>query len=227
MTVGIYKLDFQHEGAIYIGQSRNIEERYLQHIYSFNSRAASKKLQSAFDQHGRPALVILLECDDDDDMDQLENCAIELYDSVSNGLNTKYSSRGDYISLYGELNGRAKYSNSQIIEVMNLLILPNSLSLKKISQLTGVGIGMVRDISCCNSHRWLEREFPSEYAQLKALVGKRSSRYYKKIKSPTGDIHTVENLSNFCRKYNLDTGNVSRLLRGIRRSYNGWKLVED
>lgn len=227
MTIGIYKLVFNKEKPnIYIGQSRNIEERYIQHIIGMRRGSSSKKLVEAFRMCGVPELEILLECEPYE-LDAAENDAILIYNSVKEGLNTQYKALGAHISLPGELNGRAKYSNSQILDCLLLLISSQDLSLQQIANITGVGRGMVVDISCLNSHKWLEQEYPEEYASLKALKGKRKSRFYFKIKSPDGIIYSVEHLSRFCKEHNLDTGNISRVLRGVRNSYRGWQCVKD
>lgn len=228
MTVGIYQLKFdKEEPNIYIGQSRNIEERYKQHLIALRTGNAASKLQNTYNTCGKlPSLDIILECSEDL-LDASENEAIEIFDAVEKGLNTKHFARGCHISLYGDLNGRSKYSNSQIIDCLMLLISSRDLTLQQISNMTGVGKGMVTDVSCLNSHSWLENEYPQEYAILKELKGKRKSRFYSKIKSPTGAIYEVKHLSNFCREHSLDTGNLSRLLRGTLQKYKGWVRAED
>lgn len=228
MTIGIYKLTFNKEKPnIYIGQSCNIEERYSQHIIGMRNGSSSKKLVDAFKLCGKPSLDIILECEKHE-LDAAENDAILIYDAVTSGLNTQYRARGEHISLPGELNGRSKYSNSQIVDCLFLLISDKNLTLQSIADITGVGRGIVVDISCLNSHKWLEREYPEQYAKLKALKGKRQTRFYYKIKSPDGTIYSVEHLSKFCKEHGIaDTGNMSRVLRGIRNSYNGWVCIKD
>lgn len=128
--------------------------------------------------------------------------------------------------LFGDSNGRAKYSNSQIIDCFNLLISTDNLSLQEIADLTGVSRGMVTDISCCNSHGWLKRAFPDEYKYLESIKGKRQSRFYYPVKSPSGEVIVVTKLTDFCNEYGLDSGNASKLLRGVKNTYKGWTVVK-
>lgn len=44
------------------------------------------------------------------------------------------------------------------------------------------------------------------------------------IVSPNGEIMTIKNMAEHCRKYNLNTGNMNSMVKGNRPSCQGWKL---
>jgi hypothetical protein len=48
---------------------------------------------------------------------------------------------------------------------------------------------------------------------------------YPPILSPEGIVYTIDNLSEFCRVYNLQTSNLRKVLNGARISHKGWVLA--
>lgn len=60
---------------------------------------------------------------------------------------------------------------------------------------------------------------------LHALSNGIHSVKYKKCRlvSPTGEVFIVDNLSEFCRKHNLQQPNLHKVLAGIRKSHKNWK----
>lgn len=224
MTIGIYKLTFPNTESIYIGQSANIEIRYRQHISCLKNRKAAKKLQKAYDTYGIPNFTIIKECAIEE-LDTIENEYINIFNSVSLGFNTHQVFEGIRISQYGDLNGRSKHTNSQIIQAFFMLISEEDLTHQEISNVTGVSRAMVVDIAIGHSHKWLDQKFPEEYKYLLSLIGRRKARFYYKIKSPDGKIYEVKHASLFGREHGLNSGNLSRLLNGKCKSHKGWTPV--
>lgn len=65
MTTGIYLLIFD-TGDTYVGQARNIEDRYDQHINNMRQGKAAAKMQIAYDASANlPDIDILIECHED------------------------------------------------------------------------------------------------------------------------------------------------------------------
>jgi predicted GIY-YIG superfamily endonuclease len=52
MTIGIYRLIFPNTDKCYIGQSVNIERRYLQHLRDMEKGTAARKMQHAYSIYG-------------------------------------------------------------------------------------------------------------------------------------------------------------------------------
>lgn len=222
MTTGIYKLGFSNTDKVYIGQATNIEARYKRHLSSLKLRTASCKLQYAYDTYGDPLLEILVECAVQE-LDQLEIEAISIYNSHSNGFN---STDG------GSIPNRAasKYSKEELYHVLCLLGV-EGLSLKQISDDTGVSIRVVSHISNLESHLWLKDDYPEEYAKMKHIhdnVGRNSAYMtgirYPTIYSPEGIPYSVKHVSNFAIEHGLLQPKLYEVLKGTRSHHLGWHL---
>jgi group I intron endonuclease len=165
MTCGIYVLKFSGTDKVYIGMSDNIERRWSGHKHNLTKGTCSPKLQEAFNTYGLPILEVLCECNKEE-LDQLEREAIQIYDSIANGFNSRDGGAiGGGIGISGENNGRSKYSNEQIENAFQLLITTN-LTYKEISSITKVSLQAVGHIACGSGHKWLANKYPDEYNKL-------------------------------------------------------------
>jgi len=242
MTIGIYRLIFNGTDKTYIGQSVRIEVRYLEHLRSIKNGSANTKLLEANKLYGKPELDIILECPIEE-LDTLEDEAIEIFNSVDNGFNVyRYSNQvPEYTNELGY--GNNKYSQDQIINVFNLLVDKPELSYKSISDITNVPVDTITTISNLKQHTWLSEEFPVKYGQLKQLLGTRikSSRNivsdklsakaqgitYPLLFDPYGNSYIVENAYKFAREHNLAGNHLTEVLNGHRKSHKGWKICQD
>lgn len=231
MTIGIYKLIFKGTDKIYIGQSLNIETRYVQHLNLMKLGKSSKALNTAYIEYGIPTYEILIECNEDE-LDSLEDSAIEVYNSVNNGFNTCHSAGGK-TKLSGELHGRSGYSNQQIYEAFKLIIYDLSKNFQDISNITGVSKSVISGIASTQQHKWLKTEYPEEYSKLEYIYsnevrskgtkrGTKVGSYY--LVSPEGVVHLITNASQFAKEHGLHKGNLGMLKTGERKSHKGWKL---
>lgn len=235
MTIGIYKLNFKNTSKCYIGQSNNIELRYISHCTALKAGKASQKLQYAYNKYGIPTLEILLECSIEE-LDENEDLAIEIFNSVEDGFNTRYCS-GHRTQLKGELAGNSKYSNELIINVFKELVFTNKTH-KEIQETWGISRGAIADISRGSTHLWLKDVFPEEYAileykkkvrrtdSIRRSKGGAKSGKYPLVISPEGIQYEVVHLRQFCREHNLTHGAFGEMLRGTKASYKGWKVLD-
>jgi len=228
MTCGIYILRFNGTDRVYIGQSLDIEDRFIKHKSAFKRSVAAPKLQKAFDQYGLPNLEILLECKSSE-LNTSENDAISIFDAVDNGFNTLREAGNPL--LFGERVGTAKYSNEQYISVLRLLVQKNpTLSKREIEQITGISIYTIRHIAALESHCWLAEVCPDYYAELICIKQQQpyyTGKQYPPIMSPNGTIHTVTHVSNFAREHDLLQPKLTEVLKGTRNHHKGWTLVQD
>ncbi len=165
MTCGIYILKFKGTDKVYIGMSDNIERRWSGHKYSLTKGKCSEKLLQAFTTYGEPTLEILCECSKSE-LDSLEKEAIQIYDSITNGFNSRDGGAvGAGISISGEGNGRSKYTNEQIEECFKLLC-TTDMTHKEISEQTKVSAQAISHISCGSGHKWLATKYPVEHHNL-------------------------------------------------------------
>lgn len=227
MTIGIYILKFIGTNKVYIGQSKRIEERFTKHKYLLVNNKAAYKLQEAYKNYGLPILEILLECSEEE-LSDMENEAIEIFDSVNNGFNIRTSAETG-ANRYGITHPNSKYSEDQILVVLRLLT-DQDQTFKAISEKTQVDISTIRDISKGKAHRWLKNIVPEEYTYAMSLKCSRPSSNALKYKVKTvpkmyHSIHgtyEIDNISEFCRIYNLNKSHISGVLSGKRKSHLGW-----
>lgn len=173
MTCGIYSLNFTGTDKIYIGQSVNIETRFISHTSALKHSKSASKLQDAFNTYGLPECKILLECTKEE-LDENENAAIIIFNSCIDGLNTlDTAGASPKYNACGEDHVSSKHSNAQIEEIFKLIIYSNK-TLRWISDTTGISYPIVRSISCGNRHEWLKVKYPEEYEVMLSKVGKRN-----------------------------------------------------
>ena len=228
MSCGIYILRFKDTDKAYIGQSSNIEARFTNHIWSFNTGNASKKLQNAFKEYGTPVMEIILECDTHE-LDAAEVEAIEIWDSIENGFNTCVGG-GAFPVLSGENHPNAKYNKEQIIYIFTNLTSDAPSTHTELSKLTGVDVSTISHVSTGQTHRWLEEIYGEVYLKFinrpkKVRDAKSLRKNYPQIINKEGDIHTVENTHTFAKEHGLDQGNLHKLLTGKSKTCKGWKIL--
>lgn len=64
MTSGIYKLEFR-SGNTYIGKSVDVNERFKDHMRSFEKKKAAAKMQAEYDRWGAPEMTVIIEAHPD------------------------------------------------------------------------------------------------------------------------------------------------------------------
>ena len=232
MTCGIYMLHFNNTNMVYIGQGTNVEVRYSTHISKMRRGVSAKKLQEAYNTFGEPTLEIILECVEEE-LDTMENQAIEIFNTVDTGFNSCYVAGGG-CSLKGEDAGNSRFSNIEIISVFKFLVYNQNLSSKDISIYTGVSKSTIDAISCLRIHKWLKDSYPEEYILLEnrlniSKLGKNKTLkergiVYPRLISPTGIYYIVENTSQFAKDHKLNNGHLVQVLKGQEKQHKGWKL---
>jgi predicted GIY-YIG superfamily endonuclease len=232
MTIGIYILKFEGTNKVYIGQSVNIEGRYISHKTSLKCGNSPKKLQEAYNVFGTPSMEILVECTKDE-LNINEEEAIGIFNSANDGFNTM-KSYGYSSELFGENCGNSKYTNEEVYKVFIYLIEHQELTHKDIMEKTGVSRGVISDISMCDGHKWLKEAFPDKYKTLEYLHENRrklrrtaASRgiEYPEVMSPEGNKYKIDSVRGFAREHGLNPNAFGRVLRGQNNSHKGWRLA--
>lgn len=241
MTIGIYRLVFPNTNKVYVGQSVNIEKRFLQHLHNMRNNLANYKLNEAYKVYGKPTLDILVECRIDE-LDECEDESIEIFNSVNNGFNIYSYANQVPSSNKGADAANSKYSKLQILEVFELLVHHTELSSLQIEKITKVSSSVISKISCGTLHTWLKEEYPDKYVVLLDLVGARSKArtivsdklsaksqgiHYPSIMDTLGNKYIVENAYRFAREHNLAGNHLTEVLNGHRKSHKGWVLCPD
>lgn len=233
MTVGIYKLSFGPK--VYIGQSKNIEARYLDHLRDLKANISSKKLNEAFVQYGYPILEILLEvCEEE--LNAAEKEAILIYDSYNNGLNATTGGDCSNICNSGEYSYYATTTNLIYEKILDYLV-DTDYRDKTIADLVGVSNRVVQNIRLLHSNKWLKSKYPEKYAILeykyktetKGKLNKGLPNILKKypdIKSPDGEVFKITTtLADFAREHNLTYVHLHNVINSTAKSHKGWVLA--
>lgn len=228
MTCGIYRLVFRGTSKVYVGQSKNIEARYLDHISGFNKGIGSIKLLNAVALYGLPILDILVECGENE-LDSNENESIEIWDSYNNGFNSRNTATGGGRGSYGELNGRSKYSNEAIENAFLLLV--GGMSGQSISEICNINLSTVHALSRGENHKWLKTKYADKYDSLMSSKGSKQGSaesrgiVYPDIMNKAGEIYKVSNVRQFALSHGLDRGALNKVLNRKALSTGGWRLV--
>lgn len=232
MTCGIYKMSFKGTTKVYIGQSSNIEQRIVTHTFNFKLGKQSKKLQEAWETYGPPEFNVLAECSLDE-LDDLENEAIEIFDSINAGFNT-LEKAGDIPVYRGSAHGRSLYTNEQIINTMLYIVDNPKIQLKKVAENTGVKLSVIYMIACGKNHTWLRELYPEQYEKMLVLSGTRRltcqtatnmGRKWPIVVSPEGTLFTIENIKAFAREHGLNDSSLGAVLHGKYKQHKGWRLA--
>lgn len=229
MTTGIYLLKFM-DGSVYVGQSKNIERRYLQHINKLkNNSHVNIKLTKKYLELGIPKLEILLECSELE-LDKNETEAIEIYDSLNNGLNMSPAA-GQFPVLLGEKNPFSKYKDDDLILIVEYLVANINTPLKILASNLGIHYSTIKNIANGSSHAWLAEKIPELYATLISHKGKRAintiggrGKTYM-VKDPNGRVYSVSSIAEFSRNHDLNAGAFGQVLRGQTKQHKGWTLA--
>lgn len=233
MLTGIYILRFKGTDKVYVGKATSIMTRYTAHKNQLSNKTHTKKMNNAFELYGYPSVEVLLECSIEE-LNENENLAIDIFNSVENGFNTLTTAEEmpDGSNNYGELNSRAKYSNAQVLIAVDLM-LANTHTLQEVSTISGINYSTILLIASGHQHKWVEKEYPEKYALLMKLKGTRMKESksakgrgitYPILLDPEGNEHNVDNVKVFAEKYGLNKGHLGQVLLGKEPQHKKWKL---
>lgn len=119
---------------------------------------------------------------------------------------------------------KASYSKDKIEEVFKLLLV-GTMTQKEISEITGISIPIVGNISSGARHLWLKDKYPEDYETLMSMKGNRLLK--KEVTLIKGDIvENVTNITKFAKKYNINVSGISELISNKVKASNGWSVLK-
>lgn len=224
MTCGIYSLNFKGTDKIYIGLSINIEGGYRKHTCALRKNQAPQKLQEAYNLYGMPTYEVLIE-DVETNLENLEKEAIEVFDAIDNGFNSRDGGAvGASLTIRGEKNGRAKYTDEIYINIF-FDILNTKDTYIDIAKKYGVSTQIVDHIALGISHSaWLSRLFPEEYSRLPQAVLNRRKIELEIINIKTKEERTIYSLLDFSKESGIPKATLSGLKTGALKNARDWVL---
>lgn len=226
MTIGIYALYWEEQDLVYIGQSQNIEARFKEHLNKMGKGTHTNyKVQNSYNLYGKPELVILEEAIIDK-LNDLEILWTKEFDSINNGLNIIEAGQVGW----GVNSNASKYTKWQVLKVFSLLTSGKFISAKVIATRIKVKLNLVSSIGSGESHKWLADTYPERYSLLltrraESLVCT-ANKEVMLILDPAGIVHEVTNISQFARQHGLDAINLTRVLRGTRKTHKKWRVPD-
>ncbi len=237
MTIGIYCLTFYSTNKVYVGQSIDIERRYKEHLQKLKNNTHTVKLLNAYTTYGVPSIKILCICSKES-LNMYEDIFIQYYNSSTEGFNhLEKSTDLPTPNNSGTLHGLSKYSEDQIVKVLDLLIEKPFIRYIKISNITGVGYQAVGNIAALNEHTWLKKVYPEKYKILEELKGTRTKNIpvntaedrgikYPAVISPNGEIFdNILNVSKFMKDHGITSRRFYDLLNRKETKIMGWVLA--
>ena len=201
----IYKLNFAN-GDFYIGQTAHINTRIKHHLNNYGK--GSPKLENAFLNSEYIGYDILEVCDQSS-IDSKEMYWITELKPVLNTL------PGGKV-LRGINHPRSKYTEGQILEVIDLL-LNSQASYQDISVLTDVPISTVRDICFLRSHLWATEDKVKQMNKARQIREKLWIVY-----SPDNTRYEITCAVAFAKAHSLPTGFINRLFSSKKGYSQGW-----
>ena len=188
------------------------------------------KVQNAYNLYGIPRLAILEECSIPE-LNDKEIFWTKEFNSINAGLNIVEAGEVGW----GVNSNASKYTKRQILKVFAVLY--NTFnSAEQIASRCGVPTSFVHTISKGDSHKWLEDEYPQQFAKMRKIAESRVRQKFSSdiiyiknnivyLKSPTGEIVKIDtSIREFCRKHNLNSGPMSEVIKGQRNQNKGWTL---
>lgn len=228
MTVGIYAIYFTNIDKIYVGQSQQIEQRFIAHKSLFSRGHYNYKMANAYYKDPNPEYIILEVCSISN-LNELEIHYINEFDSITSGLNIQY---GGESGRPGFGNGKCKYTREELELAFNLLTDPK-LTKAEISKLSGIPIYTITSIISGDRHIWLHEYYPKISEQIKCnkfnrFKNAQENRFKTRVTllDPEGNEHICHNIAEFARMHRLNTGHLSAVVRQHESQHKGWKLKD-
>lgn len=228
-NTGIYALFWWRSGAVYIGQSTDLNKRKYTHLHNLKENIHSNfKVQNEYNLNGLPEFIVIERCESSW-LNRLE----DLWQKEFQSLGSLDIVKAGDCRASGLTNPRSKYSRGQLISVFRKARNPK-LTSKEISEITNVSLATVDDIRSGRSHIWLRESFPYSWSTIEGTRAERLKIGYTKsaaklgktvvLISPANIEYIVTNLSAFAKEHKLDASDLSRVVSGRYKHTKGYYL---
>ena len=222
---GIYKLEFS-DGSYYVGQATNLVKREQDHISALkNGTHFNRNVQSKYSKlNSFPTFLVVCYCE----IGLLNSKETELID-LNDSMCMNIMAGGK--STYGEAHPCSKYSTEEVINAFNMLLAAPGVLHQEVADIVGIHVGTVHDISAGRGRAYteLKKLYPEAYAR---LLGRKADNtrgknttVFRHVNGEEVTLLTGE-YSEFCRKNGIHMSNMSKVIKGSRKSTGGWYLVE-
>ena len=228
MTIGIYAIYFAKIGKIYIGQSQNIEQRFISHKSLFKAIHYNYKLADAYLKDNNPEYNILLECKISE-LNDNEISLINEFNSIKEGLNIL---EGGNAGVPGYCSARCNNTREELEHAFQLLS-RKDLTKSEISVLSNVNLATLSNIVSKLRHTWLHEYYPEISKEVLANKYNRFQNAQENrfgtdciLISPEGNEYHCNNRNKFAKEHNLNSGHLGAVIRKQEKQHKGWTLKE-
>jgi len=224
-NIGIYKLEFIDK-TYYIGQSLNLKSRLKDHYRMLlDGNHHSYKVQNAYIRTGTLPIHSIIQYCEVSELDAIETKYIKLDDPLC--LNIK----GGGDSNHGINAPTAKYLTSDIETAFFILVDNPGVKHSYVADFVGIDINTVHDISAGRGRVYTElsKIYPEKYSKLlsiKAHNTRGKNTVVLRYVDGTEVTLVTGQYMDFCRKYGVQSSNLSKVINGSRKATMGWSLVE-
>lgn len=177
MTIGIYAFKNKNTGKFYVGASKQIEIRKIQHLNLLRvGKHHSIKFQRSYNKHGEHSFefIILKKLSDASLLEEVETEFIEQYNAWSNGYNALKKGTKHF-----------EYPNNTIRNLENGVLKSARIKLKS---------SYFSKTCTYETSQWFFDLSHRELAELTGIAHSTWSDYFKKKSSPT--LKTLEIVAN-------------------------------
>lgn len=116
-----------------------------------------------------------------------------------------------------EFHHASVYNEDQIVRCMNLINAGNKY--KRVSELTGISIGVISHVARGVSHTWLKNKHPEQYQIMVNSVGERFLKTKFDIKHILESILAGESQTNIAKRLGSDTSTITHIKRRHGNKY--------
>lgn len=208
-----YKKNSENK-IVYVGQTKNLEQRHKTHIqydpFNINNPEYNYPLSRDIRKYGEEAysLIILEDNVPDEQLDEREIYWIKYYNTYFNGYNQ---------STGGKNPVKPIYDDKEILNVIDLLKNTN-LSYQQISEITGFSLTHIYNINTGKRRPLKNINYPIRSSKTKGMRGLKFSQDECKI------IHEEilkndKNLSELGRMFNCSANTISDIVNGKTQAY--------
>jgi group I intron endonuclease len=204
-------------GKKYIGKTKQELEKRIKQHYKDRNRL-NYLFYRAINKHGWDNFIWgLVENCDISIINQREEYWISFYKTNQSQYGYNMSSGGEFgisrevLVECGKRNGA--YARDNKIGVF-------SLTKEEKSKIGKIGGSKAKEMGVgIHAHTSDQK---SENGRMGGLIRAEQTARYFEILSPTGELHTGKNMTNFCRKNNLTPSAVCNVLNGKVKHHKGW-----
>jgi len=206
---GIYKIVNKKSGRIYVGSTRNLDERWGTHIRKLNTNRGSPLLQTDWNEYSR---------------ETFEFSVIELLTEVDKLLEREQF----YIDTLSPFYNRSPTAGSPL----GVKHTPETCTKMSVVRIGGAHteehkLAISRGVTSALSSPEVRERISNAMKgrDVSPETGKKLAAIFAQsfiVTNPSGENFEITNLSEFCRQNTLSQGHMSAVANGRRTQHKGW-----